>query len=100
MKRLALILAFTLGLASFDAAAQWYLFPGFSKKAKADTTAVQPVTGKEEQVSEPVIDAVSPEITEESTAVEATDTVQYPVFIQDIPETINLSLLLPFKSKG
>lgn len=101
MKRLALILAFTLGLASFDAAAQWYLFPGFSKKAKTDTTAVQPVTGKEEQVSEPVIDAVSPEITEESAvAIETTDTVQYPVFIQDIPETISLSLLLPFESKG
>lgn len=77
--------AILLGLGSFDAAAQWYVFPGFRKKQKADTTSV---TG---QI--PVPD------------IPVSDTFRIPVpdpdlFIFEELETVNLTLSLPFKSRN
>lgn len=89
MKRLAIILAVALGLASVDASAQWYIFPGF-KKNKPDTVVTAPVS---EEV--PVLPASD----NQENATDTTSTEQADTFIVDIPQTINVGLLLPFESR-
>lgn len=73
-----------LGLASVDASAQWYIFPGFKKNAK-DSLSVK--------VKQPVDTVVA-------VPLSIADTVITEDFIADLPQTVNVGLLLPFESKG
>ena len=112
----------TLGLASTEAAAQWYLFPGF-KKDKQDSTALKPeaktgsgvpvvkiIPAAADTIVPIAADTIVPVAADsayalfplpgegvDSLAVQAADSVE--TFVLDIPETINFSLVLPFESR-
>ena len=98
MKRLNFILAFALGLASVDASAQWYIFPGFSKQ-KADTVSVKVKQPADTSIAVPVtvLEAVEEELSAQPSEEPA---VEENEFIVDIPQTVRVGLLLPFESKG
>lgn len=86
MKRLSIIVALTLGLASVNASAQWYLFPGFSKKQK-DTTVVKVVQPVDTVVAVPI------------PLADSLASVQKE-FIPGITRPIGVGLLLPFRHNG
>ena len=114
MKRLGIIIAVALGLASVDASAQWYIFPGFSQKQQAaakpreqqkagDTLSVAIKQPVDTVIAVPVAGAAA--IPEEYTfpaadTVPAASIFKPEEFVVDIPEIINVGLLLPFESKG
>ncbi len=77
MKRHIVITLILLGLAYFDASAQWYLFPN-RRKSRKDTTAVTNVIVPEETVQD---------------SAEVTDR-----FVLDIPSPIRVCLSMPFSS--
>lgn len=77
MKRHIIITLLLLGLASFDASAQWYLFPN-RRKSRKDTTTVTTVITPEESIQD------STEMADQ--------------FVLDIPSTIRVCLSMPFCS--
>lgn len=96
-----------LGLASFDASAQWYLFPGFKKqqdstevKKEAVKESVQAVAVARDTVAEAaaVLEELQ-EVLEEAADTTAAVPEVEEMFVLDIPEVINFSLVLPFESK-
>lgn len=106
MKRLISILIILLAM-PLGASAQWWLFPG-SPQAKEDTAKVQKdsvlkpkETVAKQKDSVAKTPAVVPQVSPEADA--AADTVVLPPapadeFVLDLPEVIDVSLLLPLKS--
>lgn len=76
-----------LGLASFDAAAQWYVFPGRGKKAKkpVPTDVVIHATDSSAANIAGTVDMTGSEDAEQAAV---------------IPDTVRICLSLPFESKG
>lgn len=101
MKRLFAILLM-LSTLSVAASAQWYLYPGNKNKQKEQfeqtekKAAEKPATKPAEQAVEQIAEQTIQLPAEPDTLLSAADSN----FILDIPETINVTLLLPLKSSA
>lgn len=96
MKRFSIFLLMTCAL-SFNACAQWYLFPGKKKAAeeRKDTVIVVPDSGRRP--------GGGMEVTENGDTLHV-DWFGGPepeeVFVRDVPSTIHIGLVLPLQASG
>ena len=101
MKKTLSIL-FALAAMCFSAEAQWYLFPGSGSSAAKDTSKLV-LTPKADTIvvrdtlAAPDTLAVRDSLASADTLA-AADTLFADVFVRDIPDTVNITLLLPLKS--
>lgn len=96
MKRILSILLVLVAM-PFAASAQWWLFPG-SPQARKDTTVKQ---RPDSSVKAPVAAVPEMPAVQVADSLQAKDSLRVAdEFVLDIPETINVTLLLPLKSTG
>lgn len=95
MKKLLAIVAILMAM-PLGASAQWWLFPG-SPQARKDTSKVEkPAVVKPVEASPAVVSPATAETMQEPDSIRiAADT-----FALDIPEVMEVSLLLPLRSTG
>ena len=95
MKRFSIFLLMTCAL-SFNACAQWYLFPGKKKTTEPDTVKVVPQNGGRRPGG-------GMEVTEQGDTLHVDwfgDPEPEEVFVLDIPATIHIGLVLPLQASG
>ena len=90
MKKILVISAVIL-MSCATASAQWYLFPGKGKKNK-NKEKTETVAPEEASVLQDTVAVIIPDAPQPSEEAAAED-----VFTLDIPETIQLTLILPFQ---
>lgn len=101
MKRFITIL-FLIGSLSLTASAQWYLYPGNKNKQKEKFEQVSPKTTEAPADHIPAVQPAEQTALPDTLPVSRPDTLTGIAddFILDIPETINVTLLLPLKSSA